>query len=539
MGSRRSGQSKSRTGCLTCKIRRIKCDESQPHCRRCTETGRKCEGPVARHIRFAEDQLSTPKYPVLLPELSIYAPQHSDDERWAFNYFIYRVAPVFAGFIDGPFWLELIPRLAQSYTFVWHMVMSISWAFEHVQYRELRTVFDTGRPTAVVVHAEHRRALRWYSKALVSFRHLLEQGEADNAHTLLSCILFGAFEFQQRNVGNALRLMDNAYRMLGQNLSGRPAQQTLTTNTDIDETVTAFSSRKAILMATLATPEWKYRARERLSKPFIVATLAVLDEFRQHLYTLMFKAYEIVRVTALLSHDEYEMQKLRPRQQICLEELQRWKDSFLPVSDSLRDGETEWISSYLLMYWGVCHVWLASCLSPLESSFDEHMQEFAAIVDRAEEVIDHHAGNETSGPIFTGEIEMLLALYFAATKCRNAIVRRRALRLIRKIPYRESVWASIASPRVVEKMIAVEEGHDHFLEYPLPAGLLSLPPEENRIHHVAIMKGDVNEVRRRLKLQWTKVAFDDHGSLRMVHENVWLEDCVEDPGRDSALLNTG
>ncbi|OAP60472.1 hypothetical protein AYL99_05474 [Fonsecaea erecta] len=519
---------------------RIKCDESQPYCRRCTETGRKCEGPIARHIRFAEDESSAPKPLVLLAELSLRAPKHSDDERWAFNYFIYRVAPVFAGIIDGPFWLELIPRLAHSYTFVWHMVMSISWAFEHVQYGELKPVFDTGRPIAVVSNAEHRRALKWYSKALVSFRQQLEQGEADNAHALLSCILFSAFEFQQRNVGNAMHLMDNAYKMLGQNLAGSSALLSRTANTDLDETVTAFSSRKAILMATLATPEWKCRAREGISRPFVVATLSVLDEFRQHLYKLMYKAYEVVRVADLLSHDEYEMRKLRPRQQKCLGKLQRWKDTLIPVSNGLQDGEARWLSSYLLMYWGVCHIWLSSCLSPWEVSFDEHMHEFANIVERAEEIIDHNTRDEISSPIFAEEIEMIMALYFAATKCRNAIVRRRALRLIRKIPRRrEGFWASIASPRVVEKMIAIEEGQEHFLEYPLPAGLLSFPPEDQRIHRVSIVKGDVHKARRRLKLQWTKVAFDEDGSFRMVHENVWLEECIEEPGRNSAIPNTG
>lgn len=35
---------KVRTGCLTCKIRKVKCDEGKPSCLRCTSTGRKCEG---------------------------------------------------------------------------------------------------------------------------------------------------------------------------------------------------------------------------------------------------------------------------------------------------------------------------------------------------------------------------------------------------------------------------------------------------------------------------------------------------------------
>ncbi|KAI5460902.1 amino acid permease-domain-containing protein [Mariannaea sp. PMI_226] len=42
--SRRS--QKSRSGCITCKKRRLKCDEAEPACRRCTKSGRSCPGYI-------------------------------------------------------------------------------------------------------------------------------------------------------------------------------------------------------------------------------------------------------------------------------------------------------------------------------------------------------------------------------------------------------------------------------------------------------------------------------------------------------------
>ncbi|KAI1779570.1 hypothetical protein F4818DRAFT_145091 [Hypoxylon cercidicola] len=41
---KRASKPKVRTGCITCKIRRVKCDETKPACTRCTSTGRKCDG---------------------------------------------------------------------------------------------------------------------------------------------------------------------------------------------------------------------------------------------------------------------------------------------------------------------------------------------------------------------------------------------------------------------------------------------------------------------------------------------------------------
>ncbi|KAH8680938.1 hypothetical protein BX600DRAFT_7855 [Xylariales sp. PMI_506] len=41
---KRTSKPKVKTGCITCKIRRVKCDERKPACLRCTSTGRTCDG---------------------------------------------------------------------------------------------------------------------------------------------------------------------------------------------------------------------------------------------------------------------------------------------------------------------------------------------------------------------------------------------------------------------------------------------------------------------------------------------------------------
>ncbi|KAH4069175.1 hypothetical protein HBH98_012240 [Parastagonospora nodorum] len=40
----RAWKPKNRSGCKTCKIRKVKCDEEKPFCKRCTSTGRTCDG---------------------------------------------------------------------------------------------------------------------------------------------------------------------------------------------------------------------------------------------------------------------------------------------------------------------------------------------------------------------------------------------------------------------------------------------------------------------------------------------------------------
>jgi len=40
---------RTKTGCQTCRTRRIKCDETKPECMKCVKSKRKCEGTIHTH----------------------------------------------------------------------------------------------------------------------------------------------------------------------------------------------------------------------------------------------------------------------------------------------------------------------------------------------------------------------------------------------------------------------------------------------------------------------------------------------------------
>ncbi|OCT51460.1 hypothetical protein CLCR_08890 [Cladophialophora carrionii] len=296
------------------------------------------------------------------------------------------------------------------------------------------------------------------------------------------------------------------------------------------EFVTAFFSRKTVLMGPLGRPiplEWNIHPAKKTLLPLMESSLAVLKEAKAHLESLMYQAYEVVRVGHLLYHDGYEMQKLKPRQELHLKAVQQWKDMFHQLCIDGQFSEMGCIVSTLFMYWGMCYIWLAACTSPLQTSFDKHMDDFEAIVDNAQVVLQCNAASSKEGQVLTSDGDVVPPLLFTATKCRDPILRRKALQLLRQAPYRNSLWSSVASPILVEKMIAVEEGDTHFATYPVSSPPVGLPPEERRIHHYAIVKGGASDGHRRLKAQLTKAALDTNGSLRMVHEEVWVEERTE------------
>lgn len=509
------------------RIRKVKCDEEKPCCRRCRETGRRCEGPTAQEFRFIHDRPAVSKESGPHPELSLVAPQHGDDERRAFHYFRQRAAPVFAGVIDASFWLDLVPRLAHSSPFVWDAVVSISWLFEHVPYEVLTTNFEPQKSSSIV-SPDHGKAIKWYNRGIASLRQHIEQGGIDTPLALLSCILFASLEFQQRNVGNALSLMETGYKLMGQSLAVSSTSPLSATSIAIHEVVTPFFSRHAVLMATLGTPlppDWTCHLEETMVKPSVLASLSVLDGPRAQLYSLIYRAYEIIRVENLMPTEDHVIKMQRLKQSLLLQDLRRWEMSFVDMLSPDTRSVIGWAASNLLMYWGVCYIWLSTCTSPLQTAFDEHLDRFATILAHAEKVLRYTVESTTGQPIFNFEIGLIPPVYFCATKCRDPLLRRKALELMRQAPTRESLWAAVATERIVDKVIATEEG-DCYASYSYFEGMarpLPLPPEENRIHHVAVVRKDFLGGIQRLALQLTKCVAEPDGSKRMVNENVWLD----------------
>ncbi|KAH0429106.1 hypothetical protein CcaCcLH18_08603 [Colletotrichum camelliae] len=112
----RKGSRKVRTGCLTCKIRKIKCDEGKPVCNRCTSTGRKCDGYAvepASVLRWQRPQT-----------LQIDSSTNGEEAR-ALQYYCEHVAPFIAGPTDPYFWTHLVVQFVNREPAVKHSVIAI------------------------------------------------------------------------------------------------------------------------------------------------------------------------------------------------------------------------------------------------------------------------------------------------------------------------------------------------------------------------------------------------------------------------------
>ncbi len=90
----RLGIKKSRSGCVSCKERRVKCDEEKPECKRCILAGRRCEGySVSTPSSRASSSPPLQQSPSLVLHVG-------DSQRRTNDYFLACAAPRISGPLD-------------------------------------------------------------------------------------------------------------------------------------------------------------------------------------------------------------------------------------------------------------------------------------------------------------------------------------------------------------------------------------------------------------------------------------------------------
>lgn len=509
----------------------MKCDETKPYCRKCIDTGRKCDGPLVRQLRFVNDEsTSSPSTSKPQLEVSLLTPQHSDSERRAFQHFTHRVAPILAAAVDASFWEGLVPRLAQTYNFVWDAVVCISSLIEHVPYTSLKMPSDpTGLTT--IINREHQRALKLYIRAIANVRKLAERAQIDKSVVAFSYILFASVEYQQRNVKTGNELVKKCCKILTDNITSSQFSYASTEGKAIDQVIAPFVLRKAVTIATFGNgqpPQWVSSAEVDPAVRNLLSRFTALEKSISAFQALVFRSYEVIRLAdfvPVVRDDDPGKALFMSQRQSLLDELLQWKVSFTTASSQMSNSETQWMHSYLLMYWAVCYVSLATCISHRQRTFDHYMEQFEDIVQYATVYLEHNSEHTQVQILSNFEPGILPPLYFCAIKCRHPTLRREALRLIRQIPRHEALWAFVTPDIVIEKVISMEERGFHNLvsKQCLQRSDSDLLPEENRFAYVSVTSCETPIGCQRPALELGRYEFASDGSRKLLNTYVLLD----------------
>jgi len=190
----RTFHNKSKTGCKTCRLRRVKCDEKKPTCERCISGKRSCAW-------------YEPPKTWLFEPTSTTALRTDPQERRAVQFFQERTTPILAAFskFTERFWHSFIGQMAHAEPAVRHMTIALA----------------TRQEAAGCPPDDLYGLSRIQSNAFSSALRLLvrPQPEVSTLAILLSCLLFVGYEaFQDpmemtpasvKHLGAGLRILQD------------------------------------------------------------------------------------------------------------------------------------------------------------------------------------------------------------------------------------------------------------------------------------------------------------------------------------------
>ncbi|KAI1611751.1 hypothetical protein EDD36DRAFT_489932 [Exophiala viscosa] len=204
-------RSKTRTACITCKNRRVKCGEERPHCQRCIKAGRPCEGYQLLVVDGTCSVFNQKTNPLTLSSSdTLLSAFRATEHDWqAYGVYIQKAEPLNAGAFNADIWKKLIIQMAHTDATVRNAIFALGNLFKH-------SWNDSNNPHISACSCTHcLQALRSYNKSISSFsKHRAQDGPASVNVALASCALFIMFEVYRMHDGSGIALIDKWSNLL-------------------------------------------------------------------------------------------------------------------------------------------------------------------------------------------------------------------------------------------------------------------------------------------------------------------------------------
>ncbi|TQV93772.1 hypothetical protein V2A60_004067 [Cordyceps javanica] len=479
--------SKTKLGCKTCKVRKIRCDETSPVCNNCTKSGRRCDGvaePVNKDggLTFTAPLTLTHFRPTQTGWLTQQEIAHLDLFRHELVYSI-------VGHVGTPSWKRLILQAVHEEVALCHAVVAFTALSTSGVHGD--TGSDGGQATASTASTagqspqsnnaprENEFALRHYGKALEAMRHVFRHNDKRSINTALLCTLLCiCFELRIKEPATAMTHLEYGLQVVNSNLH------------TVDEAITTAFARLDLQAAIFLGIRPPALDPSRVASRIFVFD-SVYQEADHALAGLINRVWTFIRTVA----DDYRYEELGPvpdsvtaQAQGIKNSLEGFRRQYLVPNSKLEKMLPEQTGLLRIKYL-TSVVIMSGCLSPEETVYDAHAGDFAEMVDlaadirtRQQQLIPNYSG---SGG-FQLDMAVIHPLYLTATKCRCPVIRRRAIQALYTGPDFEGAWEGVVSARIGERVMQLEEEGISFDLDSLRDGELLDVPESARVHSVDI-----------------------------------------------------
>ncbi|KAI9034853.1 Zn(II)2Cys6 transcription factor [Aspergillus affinis] len=445
---------KVRSGCSTCKARRIKCDETTPECLRCVRTGRTCggyTGPATARPSPA-GSITTYSIPFKVPGSQV--------DRQLLHFYCSEAAERLAGFSDPTLWTQLILQRCHHQPVIRSALVGLSSLYlDHISdASNLPPVSLQCRSKSIEIISKCHRQLT---------AHLRSPGASVEV-ALICGLIFYTFECLLGDTKQATWHLDQGLRLLQGTLVENPTRfasldgmsdQLMAIFARLDVQASIFDSDRFPGLRLLP-PEDMASCSSALVPDFFVDSshaenvLTRLQNITMHhiinyldlkrcswdqlpisvkserlAIVSSFQTFQFATAELLARIDQHQ----RPRQHVLLLQIQAELFHGILVEDNT----------------------LPPSMRDIGGAIDSHLEaaltQISAILDMARTERE----SPLSGSGFMLSTQLIASLYYICMKAQNRETRQLAVSLLLHsgVPEREGLWDAKTAAFVVESLI--------------------------------------------------------------------------------------
>ncbi|KAG9236377.1 hypothetical protein BJ875DRAFT_541323 [Amylocarpus encephaloides] len=459
----------SKTGCITCKIRRVKCGEEHPFCKRCTSTGRKCDGYAPPKSPDRSSRKTTPRALSRGPSAT---PEESEPMEQQFIY-IFRTstAPKLPGHFSPKFWEQRVYHASNIEPSIRHAIIAIAAIHQdYVNWQQNQVVDPSIQPFA----------FRQYTKAIGHLHQLMSTQTEQLDLTLIACICFITFDCLLGNHESAIIHLRSGLKIL-EDIRSRMSPG----STRIHE----WESEFAPVLLSLGTQAASFvnpnhdvdRSELWLSLRSVGSRniMPIFHSLEDARYALDSIAANITveRNTAAAQPPILNLYPMNPRDNERtrqISSIHAWSkamDDFLlesAIGDPLTINRTNLGGSLLKLHSLIYHIVVQT---PLNSTgiFQEVLVHCEYLVNSR--LMSGYEGEDLS---FTPEMGVIAPLFFTVLRAPDTSVQQRALDLLSRAHGREGMWDTQDALRIAGEALEAAGYEDWTAQSPITS---TFPPQ--------------------------------------------------------------
>ncbi|RFU28313.1 hypothetical protein B7463_g8024, partial [Scytalidium lignicola] len=459
-----------RTGCITCKIRHLKCDEEKPSCRQCISDGVKCDGYKPPQPAKPRKTAATSTSVGVVTPLAAQKRLLPNPGCYELKLYQRYVAPKLSSYSDAGFWNVLIPQMSQTEPAIRHAVAAICAVYRDIESIRSYSKLSVLRPNPL--------AIKEASQAMQSLSQRINSDPSSSLVPLVACLLFTCLELLCGNFETAIVHMASGFRIFNSlrsaELAGRSHQQIADMNTIEKEVAPMFQHLSVLCLLFGQTHAFDTTGHVATTE---FATFTSLENARLNLFELFSQVFRFIKVASNKA-DKGSIDVVDLIEKVKFERrLQHWyscMEQYVETTAKLGRHVNENTVNILRLHHHTILVWLSVCLSVDGADLDLHTSNFEEIVRLCESLArdspsKHNSPGSTTTSLpqipgynkFSFGMGMIPSLYWVARECRDATIRKKALDLLLKAPLRESLWDAHVFSKIAERARAIEESQKH------------------------------------------------------------------------------